>query len=277
MWSQLLHVHLVLSGLFQISRVIRTSRGHCLLVGVGGSGKQSLTRLASFIAGYKTFQVTLTRYMQLSGYIQSFCIAWTASVLGPHGYVQWRGYPTSFSCARALLKLDTRRFGGKLPYGLSAEGSGSLYMNSPTQPEWKASRNRKLIFDVSSIISLRNGSWYHVHWVVSLLTSSLSRSYGVSNLQEDLRYLYRTAGFEGKGITFIFTDQDIKEEAFLEYLNNILASGEVRNSSYMWLELNGIGSYTLTPAHCLVWRVAFSFQEAVFKVLSKLVSRFATR
>ena len=99
----------------RICRVMRTPRGSALLVGVGGSGKQTLTRLGSYVSGATFFQSTITK------------------------------------------------------------------------------------------------------------------SFSAQNLLDDFKPLYVQAGVKGKGTAFIFTDKEIKEESFLEYINIFLNTGELPN------------------------------------------------
>jgi len=102
-----------LEHLMRINRVLNQDPGSMMLVGVGGSGKQSLTRLASFICGCFTFQIVITK------------------------------------------------------------------------------------------------------------------TYSTNNLFEDIKLLYKTAGIKGRPVCFIFTDAEVKDEGFLEYINQILSTGEV--------------------------------------------------
>ena len=99
----------------RIARMLRTPRGSALLVGVGGSGRQSLTRLAAYIGGSTVAQIVITK------------------------------------------------------------------------------------------------------------------AYGVNNLMEDFKPLYKLAGCAGKSVCFVFGDKEVKEEGFLEYINIFLNTGELPN------------------------------------------------
>jgi len=61
----------------------------------------------------------------------------------------------------------------------------------------------------------------------SLFTIEISKSYSVLEWQEDLRTVLRKAGSDGQPTVFLFSDNQLKDESFLEDINNILNMGEV--------------------------------------------------
>lgn len=59
----LLYLTPTIPTIYQVARIVRivlNDGGHALLVGVGGSGKQSLSRLAAFICGYSVSQIVIS-------------------------------------------------------------------------------------------------------------------------------------------------------------------------------------------------------------------------
>lgn len=57
----------------------------------------------------------------------------------------------------------------------------------------------------------------------------ISKAYGKNEWQDDLKSMFKQLGMDNKKVVFTFSDSDIKQEFFIEDINNILNVGEVPN------------------------------------------------
>merc|ERR1719183_2023263 len=55
----------------------------------------------------------------------------------------------------------------------------------------------------------------------------ISSAYGVNDLKEDLKWMYKRTGEKDEGVMFLFTDGQISDEKFFVFFNDLLATGEI--------------------------------------------------
>ena len=64
---------------------------------------------------------------------------------------------------------------------------------------------------------------------IGVFTIEITKQYRMAEWREDIKRLFEQTGILNKPTTFLFNDTQLKEQGFLEDINNILNSGEIPN------------------------------------------------
>lgn len=117
----------------RISRILEAPYGNALLVGVGGSGKQSLCRLAAFLSMLEVFQITLRKgygindlKVNMHFHMQNTVVYHNTSVLNDLGCVF---FPLLCVCCNPCLQSDI----AALYIKVGVKNIGTVFLHTDAQ------------------------------------------------------------------------------------------------------------------------------------------------
>ena len=179
-----------------------------LLIGIGGSGRQSLTRLAAYMISYKVFQIEVTRNYKKAEFRDGKNQARTGT-----SYLRFRSFWFWNPCVDIVENGFALSCFPHSPFSMLQWNIHNFGFNC------KSLETRTL--RTNGLRSKRPNFCLLHHFIIPLFLCFL--------IPIDLKKLYFMAGVDYKPTIFLFNDTQVLDESFLEDINNILSSGEVPN------------------------------------------------